>query len=184
MPFSVILETSRLWLRPFAAVDVDALHRIWTDPDVRRYLWDDIVIPRERAAGEVEDSIASFRDGGFGMWVVMLSGATEVVGFAGFRLFGDPKIQKELMYGMAPQHWGRGYATELARELLRFGFEQLGEERVWARTDPPNTASIRVMEKAGMSYVGREREGALDIVTYVMERATFDTSRSTNHDAF
>jgi ribosomal-protein-alanine N-acetyltransferase len=177
MSSSFILETARLWLRPFAPVDVDALHRLWIDPEVRRYLWDDIVIARERAAGEVEDSIASFDDNGFGMWVVMLSGATEVAGFAGFRLFGKPKTSKELMYGMAPQYWGRGYATELARELLRFGFEQLGEERIWARTDPPNTASKRVMEKVGMTYVGRERDGDLEIVTYVMERSAFDESR-------
>lgn len=163
-------------------MDVDALHRLWTDPDVRRYLWDDIIIPRERAAGEVEDSIASFRDSGFGMWVVMLSGATEVAGFAGFRLFGTPKTRKELMYGMAPQHWGRGYATELARALLHFGFEELGEERIWARTDPPNAASIRVMEKAAMTYAGRERDGDLDVVTYVMERSAFDESRRSDDE--
>ena len=179
-----ILETERLWLRPFAPVDVDALHRLWTDPDVRRYLWDDIVIARERAAGEVQDSIVSFRDNGFGMWVVMLSGATEVAGFAGFRRFGPSKACKELMYGMAPQHWSRGYATEIAQALLRFGFEVLGAERIWARTDPPNAASIRVMEKAGMTYAGRERDGDLDVVTYVMERSAFDESRRSDDETY
>jgi len=169
---SKILQTARLWLRPFAWEDVDVLHRMWTDPDVRRYLWDDEIIARQRAADEVEESIKSFSRNGFGMWVVMLSGATEVSGFAGFRLFGTPqRDKKELMYGMAPILWGRGYATEVAEELLRFGFEVLGEERVWARTDPPNVASMRVMEKAGMTYVGRDWEGPIEIVTYVKERA-------------
>jgi len=164
-----ILQTERLWLRPFAREDVDVLHRLWTDPDVRRYLWDDMIIERDRAAGEVEDSIASFRDKGFGMWVVLLAGATEVSGFAGFRLFGSPPTKKELMYGIAPHLWGRGYASEATRALLRFGFEKLDEERIYARTDPPNAASMKVMEKAGMTFAGRQYEGDVELVTYVSE---------------
>lgn len=178
MPSRHIIQTSRLWLRPFAPEDVDVLHRLWTDPDVRRYLWDDKIIERDRAAGEVEDSIASFEANGFGMWVVMLAGATEVSGFGGFRRFGSPPDKKELMYGVAPRLWGRGYATEIAEALLRFGFERLGEHRLWARTDPPNVASMRVMEKAGMTFVGREREGDLEVVTYVKERSSNGSVRS------
>lgn len=163
-----IIETERLWLRPFAREDVDVLFRLFTDPDVRRYLFDDKIITRDRAHGEVEDSIASFEKNGFGMWVVHLSGATEVIGFGGFRVFGEaPNRKKELMYGMAPPSWGRGYATELAQALLRYGFETLGEERIYARTDPPNVASMRVMEKVGMTCIGREYEGDIEVVTYV-----------------
>jgi RimJ/RimL family protein N-acetyltransferase len=165
-----ILQTERLWLRPFAREDIDILHRIWTDPDVRRYLWDDKIISRERAGAEVDDSVASFRANGFGMWVILLSGATEVSGFAGFRRFGSPAAKKELMYGVVPYLWGRGYASEAVRALLRFGFDELGEERIYARTDPPNVASMRVMEKAGMSYLGREYEGDIEVVTYVRDR--------------
>lgn len=165
------LHTGRLWLRPFAAADIDPLHRLWTDPEVRRYLWDDEIIARERAAVEVANSVASFEENGFGMWVVMLSGETEVVGFAGLRLFGEPE-KKELMYAMTPRLWGRGYATELAQALLRFGFEQLGEQCLYARTDPPNLASMRVMEKAGMTYLERGRDGELEVVTYVKQRTS------------
>lgn len=165
-----IIETERLWLRPFAPEDIDVLHRIFIDPDVRRYLWDDKIIGRDRAAGEVADSVTSFRDRGFGMWVVLLAGATEVSGFAGFRLFGDPPAKKELMYGIAPHLWGRGYASEAVGALLRFGFDELGEDRIYARTDPPNVASIRVMEKAGMRYVSRKYEGDIELVTYAMDR--------------
>jgi RimJ/RimL family protein N-acetyltransferase len=178
-----IIETTRLWLRPFAREDVGVLHRMWTDPDVRRYLWDDKVISRDRAAGEVEDSMTSFRDHGFGMWVVLLAGATEVSGFAGFRIFGSPPAKKELMYGIAPHLWGRGYASEAVRALLTFGFDELGEKRIYARTDPPNVASMRVMEKAGMSYLEREYDGDIELVTYVMEKSTHtgDQPLTTSH---
>lgn len=47
-------------MRPFEKDDVDALHRLWTDPDVRKYLWDDQDIPRETAVAAVESGVASF----------------------------------------------------------------------------------------------------------------------------
>ncbi len=169
MASPLILETARLWLRPFAPEDVDVLHRMWTEPDVRRHLWDNRIIPRERAASEVEDSIESFRTKGFGMWVIQLAGATDVSGFAGFRPFGSPPDKKELMYGIDPPLWGRAYAAEAVGALVRFAFENLGDERIYARTDPPNVASVRVMEKAGMTYLGRDYEGDIELITYVIE---------------
>ena len=64
------IETARSRMRPFARADVDALHQLWTDPQVRKYLWDDIVIPREQAVEVVESSLASFEQRGFGFWEV------------------------------------------------------------------------------------------------------------------
>ena len=55
-----VLTTARLRLRPFAPGDVEALHAHWTDPDVRRYLWDGREIARQEAADVVEESLASF----------------------------------------------------------------------------------------------------------------------------
>ncbi len=66
------LETNRLSLRPFNTNDLDSLHRLWTHPDVRRYLWDGIEITRERAAEEIAKSIESFNNRGFGFWALLL----------------------------------------------------------------------------------------------------------------
>lgn len=61
-----VIETARLRLRPFKLDDVDALHRLWTEPEVRQYLWDGDVITRERVESLVNTSLTSFEDHGFG----------------------------------------------------------------------------------------------------------------------
>ena len=73
------------------------------------------------------------------------------------RLKSDPdNFQKiELGYRLAKKFWGKGYATEISKELLRKGFLELGVEEVWAHAMKKNHASTRVMEKVGLRF---ERE--------------------------
>ena len=146
------ITTTRLYFQPFTMGDIDALHQLWTDPDVRRYLWDDEVITRETAEEAVRASLASFQTQRFGFWTLCFrKNPTTLIGFCGLRFFDDPpKI--EILYGVAPIHWGKGLATEAARAVLRYGFEELRLEKIWGGADAPNVASIRVLEKLGMIY--------------------------------
>ena len=66
---------------------------------------------------------------------------------------GDGPEGYELGYRLERFAWGKGYATEGSRVLIRNGFAELGVRRVWARTMAVNVASRRVMEKAGLAYV-------------------------------
>ena len=70
-------------------------------------------------------------------------------------------------------HWNRGLATEAARALLRFGFEERGFPTIRASTDALNTASIRVLEKIGMRFHKRELSNGLDTVYYTIARNAF-----------
>jgi len=152
------LETERLILRPWSLDDIDALHQIWTDPQVRRYLWDDEVIPRERAAAAVEAGVAEASQNGVGLWCALRKPAGALAGFCGFRYIDDsPDI--ELLYGLLPDYWGLGLATEAARAALEYGFDAARFTRIYARTDVPNRASVRVMERLGMEF---EKETHLD----------------------
>ncbi|HEX8183557.1 MAG TPA: GNAT family N-acetyltransferase, partial [Blastocatellia bacterium] len=67
---SPVIETTRLRLRPFTPGDLDDLHRLWVDPAVRKYLWDDEVITREQAASVIDESCSLFDADGFGLWGV------------------------------------------------------------------------------------------------------------------
>jgi RimJ/RimL family protein N-acetyltransferase len=163
------ITTDRLSLRPCRVSDADALHALWTDPDVRRYLWDDQVISRELADDVVRGSAGDWAEHGFGQWVICPRGGDEIVGFCGFRREA-PDHPPELLYGLAPAYWGRGLATEAARAVLRYGFEELGFERVWAATDPPNAASVRVMERLGMRFDRRGTLDGLDTLFYALTR--------------
>jgi ribosomal-protein-alanine N-acetyltransferase len=129
---------------------MENLHVFWTDPDVRRFLWDDEVIALERVVEEIEKSRESFRLLGFGLWLFHDRG--ELLGFCGLRPVPESG-EIEILYAVRPERWGEGLATEAARAVLGFGFERCGLGRIIARADTPNEASVRVMEKLGMRPV-------------------------------
>jgi RimJ/RimL family protein N-acetyltransferase len=67
---------------------------------------------------------------------------------------------------------GQGLATEAARAVLAYGFEQLQSPRITAATDPPNAASVRVLERLGMRFTHRAALNGLDTVFYEIARPT------------
>ena len=169
------LETARLLLRPCTADDLAALHQLWTDPEVRRYLFDDRIISREQADAMIQSSLASFPTHGFGLWIVHCTGEEAMVGFCGLFLIGDPP-EVELLYGIAPPVWGQGLTTEATRAVLRYGFEELRLARIVAGADVPNVASLRVLEKLGMTFARRMRTAYGEVLYFALTREEFHKS--------
>ena len=161
------LTTDRLVLRPLAAGDADGLHALWTDEPVRRFLWDGKVIPREETQAIVDESGRLFREHRFGLWGVRER--EDLVAVAGYWHFRTPP-SLELLFAVAAPHWGRGIATAASRCVLGYGFSALGFRAVVASTDVANAASVRVLEKLGVSLRGRETVEGLDTVFYELAR--------------
>lgn len=173
----VELATARLRLRPVAARDVDALHALWTDPQVRRWLWDDVVIARETAAARVAASQASFAASGWGLWALELRSDGALAGAAGLVEI-DPALGPELVYSLHPAHQGCGYATEASRAVLDHAFGALDLARVPGRTDAPNLASARVLERLGMRFEGETLVSGNPHVCYAIARDEWRRARS------
>jgi ribosomal-protein-alanine N-acetyltransferase len=164
------LTTARTTLRPLGSHDVPAMHALWTDAGVRKYLWDDIIIPLEHAAEVVAASIVSFEQHRFGMWAVTDNASGELAGFCGLRL--SEEGVPELLYGFYPRYWGKGYATETAKAVLAHAFLTLGCSEVVAATDVPNEASVRVLERL-MRFERRGTLNGLDTFFYRLSREQF-----------
>ncbi|REJ72936.1 MAG: N-acetyltransferase [Acidobacteria bacterium] len=143
------LGTGRLDLQAVRPADGDELHRLFLDPQVRRYLLDDEEMPREFVDQVIDDSDRAFSDHGVGLFVMREKGRERIVGFVGFREFFEPP-ELQLLYGLHPDVWGRGYATESSRAIIDHAFSQLAFEEVIAATDPPNNASLAVMRRLGL----------------------------------
>ena len=172
--------TARTTLRPVTPDDVPALHALWIDPAVRKYLWDDTIIPRERAAEVVAASDDDFAAHRFGLWAVHETATGDWIGFCGFRSSEADEV--ELLYGIWPRHWGRGLVTEAARALLSYAFVTLGVTEVVAATDVPNLASVRVLERLGMHFERRGLLNGLDTVFYRLPRERFTDSRPSHRE--
>jgi ribosomal-protein-alanine N-acetyltransferase len=175
MAAAPMLTTPRAILRPLGTADLDAVHALWTDPDVRRYLWDDVVITREQADGALTTSEQDFAVRGFGLWGIALADGGALLGFCGARRAsgGAP----ELLYGLLGTAWGQGLATECAAAVLDHLFGPLGLPEAVALTDATNAASVRVMERLGMTFERRGDHHGLDTVFYRLRAADWRARR-------
>jgi RimJ/RimL family protein N-acetyltransferase len=149
----IVLETDRLTLRQFTEADVDNLFELNSDPEVMRYITGGKPTPR----AEIRDNIIPFhlryyeRSDGLGTWAAQARSTGEFLGWFHFRPGSGEGA--ELGYRLRRGAWNKGYATEGSRGLIRKGFTDLGVDRVFALTMTVNTASRRVMEKAGLKLV-------------------------------
>lgn len=92
------------------------------------------------------------------VFCIKLIDSNEFIGLIGLNM-GKPDYRiAELWYKLHPDHWRKGYATEAVAEILTMGFNKLGLHRIEAGCATENIASIRVLEKAGMTREGRKRE--------------------------
>jgi RimJ/RimL family protein N-acetyltransferase len=155
------LRTARLTLLPAEDGDLDALWALWTDPDVRRYLFDDVALSRDQAA----DTLAGARalaPRGLGLWVVRAAAApATVAGCAALLPVGaaaafDPTLAGlvEPLVALHPACWGRGYATEALGALVGHAVGALRLPALAGVTDVPNDASDRMLRRAGFVPVG------------------------------
>ncbi|MBA3824625.1 MAG: GNAT family N-acetyltransferase [Ktedonobacterales bacterium] len=176
-----VLETERLALRRFTMADVDLLCELDSDPAVMRYLNGGTATPR---AVIVSDVLPAFLHSyapidGFGVWAALAKDNGDFIGWFSLRpLNGADAQDVTLGYRLRQAAWGRGYATEGARALLRQGFTKLGVQRVFATTYEYNDASRRVMEKIGMTLVRSFRFTSAELVaeseTHVASQTVWD----------
>lgn len=149
----------------FRESDLDDLAALFADPDVMRYVEDGQ--PKDRSVAEMAlaSILAHWQRNGFGRWAVEEKTTGKFVGFGGLRsLLGTP----EVVYHLVKNEWGKGYATELARAALGFGFNQRGFTRIVAVAKPDNAASIHVMEKLGMRFEVRTSYYGIEVVQYAI----------------
>lgn len=165
MRTSPTIHTARLSIRPLALADARAVHDLWTGAEVRRFLWDDEVIPFEKTRDILAESERLMETRGLGLWAVMPADGRELLGVGGYWYFRDPP-ELELILAFNPSHWKRGFATEAGTALIRYGFDEIDLAEVRGSTDEPNHASQRLMERLGMRYERRAPIHGLDTVFY------------------
>lgn len=166
------LTTERLRLLPCGLDLFSETYALWTNDEIKRFLFDDQTISADEARSFIEASAQNFADEGYGIWLIYERAASEnPIGFAGF-LRAETEIPN-LIYGLHPDFWHRGFALEAARGVLEYAFRRLGLPRVRADVDEPNAASVRVLEKLGMTLTARADAGGKPLLYFEITREKF-----------
>lgn len=166
-----MLETERLILRSLESGDAGEIYAMRSDADVMRFIREP-----QKNIGESLDWIRlvssrwQSEQTGFCAMIERRSGA--FVGWCGvWRL--EETGETEIGYAVAKKFWGKGFAAEAARQFLRYAFAELDAEKVVAVARPENAASIRVMEKIGMSFVRTGKFYNQTLAQYAIARGEF-----------
>lgn len=182
---SVRLETERLALRPFEAADAAAVERhvgLWEVACMTTRI--PHPYPEGAAAGWI-DSHARARndDSEYTFCIARKENPAEPIGATGLRNIEPGNW--ELGYWLAPEHWGRGLASEAAKAMVVYGFEKLGAEALQSGHFVDNRASGRVLEKAGFAANGIARQWSearrdfVDCNRFLLTRETWVKARET-----
>ena len=158
------LLTERLELRAFEPTDLDALHAVYGDPQVTRFM--PAYPTLEHTRGALEIHMRDARAGNPAFWALIERESGELIGDAGLGLIEGIGPEFELGYTLGTRWWRRGYATEAARAVRDHALGPLAPPEVLALVRPANAASINVLEKIGMERVGTRNAYGAEHLTY------------------
>jgi ribosomal-protein-alanine N-acetyltransferase len=149
---AIIIETDRIILRESVADDAEAFFEFNSDPDVMRFVgdevWESVEHTREKLA-----AYPDYKEHGYGRWAVVYKPDNRVIGFNGLKYLDDLD-EVDLGYRLLPEYWGRGIATESSRAVLAYGFDELNMDKIIGLVLPENSRSIHVLKKMGMRREG------------------------------
>ncbi len=164
-------ETSRLKIRQRNLEDLDACLEMDSDPDVMRYMGG--VRPSDKRREEFVVGMNEAVEIGLGYWSVFPKDSEhDLLGWIILRpLPGYTDV--EIGYRFKHTAWGKGYATEAARAVLRHGFETVGLDEIVAVIHPENERSQRIIKKLGLIPDGMRKAYGKQIPFYRLPRAQY-----------
>jgi len=153
----MLLETTRVFIRSLTEMDFPEIYRMQSDPEIMRYIRAAVAeeqLVRERMAAWVD---YEQKNPDLGVWGIFLKETGAFAGYVTGRHVGfDPAIAEyEVGYVIAPEHWGKGLATEVTQRVCRHLFETFKVAEIVAFTDPENHPSQHVLRKCLFIETGR-----------------------------
>jgi RimJ/RimL family protein N-acetyltransferase len=167
------IETGRLLLRMYRAEELEIVYKMLADKDVTRFYPPGFSITRADVLNSLPRRLERWRENGFAQLGVFEKESGKLTGYCGLQYFDDtPEV--EIYYGFFKDFWGKGYATEAAKAMLRFGFEETTLDKIAAGTHPDNFASQKVLQKIGLEkHAGLQRFYNIDSVYFSIFRKDY-----------
>jgi RimJ/RimL family protein N-acetyltransferase len=148
----IVLETERLLLRTASLDDAEFMLRLLNEPSFLRFVGDRGVRTADDARGYIADRlIAGYEKNGYGLWVAELKASGTPIGISGL-VRRDTLPDADIGFAFLPEYWRQGYAYESTAAAMRYAMDDLALPRLLAITDQENVASIRLLERLGLSF--------------------------------
>lgn len=147
----IILDTERTYLREMTPDDAQNAFELNSDPLVIQYTGD-VSFESVEEAGAFLAKYDHYEKYGFGRWAVISKETNEYLGWCGLKYSSD-EDEFDIGFRFHRRFWNKGFASETARACIQLGFEKFNMETIVGRAMKENLASIRVLEKCGLSFL-------------------------------
>ena len=179
-----ILETKRLILRPFKETDVEDMYDNWASNDnVTRYLTWPAHASREVSKSVVDLWVSNNEDMRNYQWCIELKDNQQAIGSIGIVHMEEEIDSVEIGYCIGEEYWNRGITSEAFKEIIKFLFEEVACNRIFAQHDVHNPNSGKVMKKSGLLYegtlleAGKNNTGICDMAVYGITRNVYSMKK-------
>jgi RimJ/RimL family protein N-acetyltransferase len=166
-------ETERLILRKLTSDDADYIYRLDSDPEVMKYIGK---LRNREEAKKAAKNIEKYnrKHSKYGLWAAVEKSSNKFVGWICLKHLGDTE-EIEVGYRLLKKFWGKGYATEGSKALVKYGFEILELPKITAIVEPNNNASVNVIKKLGLKYIKKANFYNTDVDYFQMKYADYFT---------
>lgn len=164
------MQTARLTLKLYEEKDKENFIRFSTDKTIMKYV-DFGALTDEQAENLWRKLADRFYPQGINtIWAVFAKEDARYIGHAAIRPRPQKREDWEISYMLLPKEWNKGFATEIAHELINYGFGELNLTEIFATVKPVNKKSIHVLEKTGMSFLYFEFDEDKKISVYSIKK--------------
>lgn len=163
------IETPNLILRPFTEADSGPMHQILSGRDVLRYFPDSSPLNLERVQRMIRNLLEHWQKYGYGLWAVESRANGQLIGRGGLQYIEETD-EVEVDFILGNPFWGHGFATEIGKSSLKYGFENLMFDTIVGIVHPGNSASQRVLEKIGMHFTKEKEYFGMACFRYAVDK--------------
>jgi ribosomal-protein-alanine N-acetyltransferase len=171
---NIVLQSERLLFREFTHDDAPLIYSLNIHPEVVRYVHELPVTDLASAEENLARVLSQYRQYGYGRWALFTKDQNEFIGWCGLK-FRPERNETDLGYRLIPTYWGKGYATEASLATIAYGFNTLQLPTITAMAHTENKASLHVLEKIGMQFIGYETVDNCPVKTWLLSNPASTT---------
>ncbi|MFK8006053.1 MAG: GNAT family N-acetyltransferase [Saprospiraceae bacterium] len=151
----MLFQTSRLLVRPLTFEDFEPFHEMQSNLKVMQYASGKAQTLEENKA-DLKKVINHYQEVNNGFWIWAMERKSDQALIGTVAIIVDKKKEGEIGYRLLEKHWGNGYATEILKDLINYGFEKMQLKAIHANVDVRNIASIKMLDKSVLEFIGKE----------------------------
>lgn len=154
MQRTYFMKTNRIGFSKWRSEDIELARNLWGNPNVTKFICASGRFIEEDIESRLEMEIANESKYQVQYWPIFDLDSNDLIGCCGLRPYKEK--QYEIGFHLLPKFWGKGYATEAGRTVIKYAFHYLHAEALFAGHNPQNTVSKNVLTKLGFKYIGDE----------------------------